>query len=64
MLLPTPNARSEVGMNRDAYLVDPNRREPGQLQLYRFLGELTRHVFILSLTGMTLVNMKHLIFLC
>ncbi len=40
LLIPTPNAQSGVGKNRDRYIVAPSARSAVALEMYELLGVL------------------------
>lgn len=39
LLIPTPNAASETGYNRDKFLLNPSLTQPQHLMWFKFLGE-------------------------
>lgn len=39
LFVPTPNAVSDEGYNRDRYLLNPHLNDPQNTMLFKFLGE-------------------------
>jgi hypothetical protein len=40
LLIPCPNAREQIGLNRDVYVPNPAARSPTELSMFTFLGKL------------------------
>lgn len=44
LLIPTPNATSDTGYNRDKLLLNPSLNQPQHLLWFKFLGKLVQPI--------------------